>query len=56
MLGMAVFYAIRDAVAAAADYRVVPSLNAPATAEAIQFAVEAAKAGARLPAAKKAAA
>lgn len=43
MLAFAVFHAIRDAVAAAADYRVAPSLTAPATPESIFNAVTAAR-------------
>ena len=37
------FFAIRDAVASVADYRVNPPLNAPATAEEILKAVESAR-------------
>ncbi|WP_169151927.1 xanthine dehydrogenase molybdopterin binding subunit [Azoarcus sp. TTM-91] len=35
MLALSVWHAIKDAVAAAADYRVAPQLNAPATPEEI---------------------
>lgn len=41
LLGFAVLFAIRDAVASLADYRVSPPLNAPATPEAILNAVTA---------------
>jgi xanthine dehydrogenase large subunit len=40
-----VFFAIRDAVASVADYRVNPPLRAPATGEAILDAVDALRAG-----------
>ena len=40
MLALSVFHAIRDAVAAVADYRLSPRLNAPATPEEILFAVD----------------
>jgi xanthine dehydrogenase large subunit len=40
MLALSVFHALRDAVAAASDYRVSPRLDAPATNEAILLAVE----------------
>ncbi|MEO0997649.1 MAG: molybdopterin cofactor-binding domain-containing protein, partial [Pseudomonadota bacterium] len=39
MLGLAAFHAIKDAVAAAGDYRAAPRLNAPATPEAILTSV-----------------
>jgi len=39
LLGFAVFFALRDAIASLADYRVNPPLNAPATAESILKAV-----------------
>ncbi|HYD79120.1 MAG TPA: xanthine dehydrogenase molybdopterin binding subunit [Paucimonas sp.] len=41
LLPFSVFFAIRDAIAAVADYRVNPPLHAPATGEAILKAVEA---------------
>jgi xanthine dehydrogenase large subunit len=41
MLGISVFQAIRDAVAAAGDYRTTPLLDSPATAERILMAVNA---------------
>ncbi|TIC87125.1 xanthine dehydrogenase molybdopterin binding subunit [Crenobacter intestini] len=44
MLGMAVFFAVRDAVAACAPAKAPVALNAPATAEAILHAVQAARA------------
>ena len=39
LLAFSVFFAIRDAIASVADYRVNPRLNAPATGEAIMHAV-----------------
>ena len=39
LLAFSVFFAIRDAIASVADYRVNPPLNAPATGEAIMRAV-----------------
>jgi xanthine dehydrogenase large subunit len=39
MLGLSVFYAIRDAVASAGDYQGIPRLHAPATPESILNAV-----------------
>ena len=41
LLAFSVFFAIRDAIASVADYRINPPLNAPATGEAILDAVEA---------------
>ncbi len=41
MLSLSVFHAIRDAVAAAGDYRAAPPLDAPATPEAVLKAVDA---------------
>ncbi|HEY0846852.1 MAG TPA: xanthine dehydrogenase molybdopterin binding subunit [Noviherbaspirillum sp.] len=41
LLPFSVFFAIRDAIASVADYRVNPPLNAPATSEAILNAVDA---------------
>ena len=40
MLALSVFHALRDAVASVADYRLSPKLDAPATSEAILFAVQ----------------
>ena len=40
MLGISVFHAIQDAVAAVGDHRVFPALDAPATPERVLFAVE----------------
>ncbi|HSH42673.1 MAG TPA: molybdopterin cofactor-binding domain-containing protein, partial [Arenicellales bacterium] len=40
MLALSVFFAIRDAVAAAADDRAIPHLDAPATPERVLAAVE----------------
>jgi xanthine dehydrogenase large subunit len=45
LLAFSVFFAIRDAVASVADYRVNPPLRAPATGEAILDAVDALRAG-----------
>jgi len=44
MLGMAVWSALKDAVASVADYKVSPKLDTPATPERVLFAVEAVKA------------
>jgi len=44
LLPFSVFFAIRDAVASVADYKVNPPLNAPATSEAIVNAVDAVRA------------
>ncbi len=40
LLAFSVFFAIRDAIASVADYRINPPLNAPATQEAILYAVD----------------
>jgi xanthine dehydrogenase large subunit len=40
MLALSVFHALRDAVASVADYRLSPRLDAPATSEAVLFAVD----------------
>jgi xanthine dehydrogenase large subunit len=40
MLALSVFHALRDAVASVAEYRLSPKLDAPATNEAILFAVQ----------------
>jgi xanthine dehydrogenase large subunit len=40
MLALSVFHALRDAVASIADDRLPPKLDAPATNEAILFAVQ----------------
>jgi xanthine dehydrogenase large subunit len=40
LLGFSVFFAIRDAVASVAEYKINPPLNAPATAEEILSAVD----------------
>jgi len=40
MLAISVLHAIRDAIAATADYQLSPKLDAPATAEAILASVE----------------
>ncbi|MEO8102982.1 MAG: xanthine dehydrogenase molybdopterin binding subunit [Betaproteobacteria bacterium] len=44
LLAFSVFFAIRDAIASVADYRVNPPLSAPATPEAILNAVDAVRA------------
>ena len=44
LLAFSVFFAIRDAIASVADYRLNPPLNAPATGEAIMRAVNALRA------------
>ncbi|MDP3842625.1 MAG: xanthine dehydrogenase molybdopterin binding subunit [Oxalobacteraceae bacterium] len=43
LLAFSVFFAIRDAIASVADYRINPPLNAPASCEEILKAVEAVK-------------
>jgi xanthine dehydrogenase large subunit len=48
LLAFSVFFAIRDAVASTADYRVNPPLDAPATPEAILDALGALREGAAL--------
>ncbi len=45
LLPFSVFFAIRDAIASLADYRVNPPLRAPATAEAILDAIDALRDG-----------
>ena len=40
LLGFSAFFAIRDAIASVAEYKINPPLNAPATAEAILNAVD----------------
>ncbi|MNE88585.1 hypothetical protein D3C80_1859080 [compost metagenome] len=40
MLGIAVWCAIKDAVASLADYRVQPNIDAPATPERVLWGVE----------------
>ena len=47
MLGLSSFFALRDAVAASADHKVVVNMQAPATPERILLACERAKAQAR---------
>ena len=39
MLGMSVFFAIKDAIASVGNYKIVPNLNAPATPEAILMSI-----------------
>ena len=50
MLGIAVFQALRDAIAACGDGWVVPRLDAPATAERVLMAIESLRATAAAPA------
>jgi xanthine dehydrogenase large subunit len=45
MLANAVFFALKDAVGAAADYKGIPKLDAPATPERVLMAIEALRAG-----------
>jgi xanthine dehydrogenase large subunit len=47
LLPFSVFFAIREAIASVADYRVQPALDAPATGEAILKAVDAVRAAAQ---------
>jgi xanthine dehydrogenase large subunit len=54
MLGIAVFQALRDAIAACGDGWVVPRLDAPATAERVLTAIEALRAGLAVPQAQAA--
>jgi xanthine dehydrogenase large subunit len=49
LLAFSVFFAIRDAIASVADYRINPPLNAPASCEEILKSVEAVAAAAPLP-------
>ena len=39
MLGMSVFFAIKDAIASVGNYKITPNLNAPATPEAILLSI-----------------
>ena len=39
MLGMSVFFAIKDAIASVVNHKVIPNLNAPATPEAILLSI-----------------
>ncbi len=39
MLGMSVFFAIKDAIASVGNYKIIPSINAPATPEAILLSI-----------------
>ena len=39
MLGMSVFFAIKDAIASVGNYKIIPNLNAPATPEAILLSI-----------------
>ncbi|HYS13899.1 MAG TPA: xanthine dehydrogenase molybdopterin binding subunit [Burkholderiaceae bacterium] len=48
LLPFSVFFAIRDAIAALADYRINPPLDAPASGESIFRAVEAVRAATRV--------
>ena len=49
MLGIAVFQALRDAIAACGDGWTVPRLDAPATAERVLMAIETLRAGVAAP-------
>jgi len=40
MLGMSVFFAIKDAIASVRNYKMIPELNAPATPEAILLSIK----------------
>jgi xanthine dehydrogenase large subunit len=53
-LGIAVFQALRDAIAACGDGWVVPRLDAPATAERVLMAIETLRAGIAVPQAQAA--
>jgi len=39
MLGMSVFFAIKDAIASVGNYKIMSNLNAPATPEAILLSI-----------------
>ena len=39
MLGMSVFFAIKDAISSIANHKIIPNLNAPATSEAILLSI-----------------
>ena len=39
MLGRSVFFAIKDAIASVGNYKIIPSINAPATPEAILLSI-----------------
>ncbi len=54
MLGIAVFQALRDAIAACGNGWTVPRLDAPATAERVLMAIETVRAGAVMPQAEAA--
>jgi xanthine dehydrogenase large subunit len=54
MLGIAVFQALRDAVAACGDGWTVPRFDAPATAERVLMAIETLRAGIAVPRAQAA--
>ena len=40
MLGMSVFFAIKDAIASVGNYKIIPNINAPATPEAILLSIK----------------
>ena len=40
MLGMSVFFAIKDAIASVGNYKIIPIINAPATPEAILLSIK----------------
>ena len=39
MLGMSVFFAIKDAIASVGNYKIIPNINAPATPETILLSI-----------------
>ena len=39
MLGMSVFFAIKDAIASVGNYKIMPEINAPATPEKILISI-----------------
>ncbi len=39
MLGMSIFFAIKDAIASVGNYKIIPNLNAPATTESILLSI-----------------
>jgi xanthine dehydrogenase large subunit len=53
MLGMSVFFALRDAVAACGSGRVSPALRAPATPEALLDAIDSVRAAESQPGSRR---
>ena len=39
MLGMSVFFAIKDAIASVGNYKIIPNINTPATPETILLSI-----------------